>query len=95
MSGGAGGSFRGVRNTSKTCEVRNWAKSFGNLDLDSLRRIGLRIRHALLPGFRPGAADLNAPRIPPDPVIFICCILRAKVEWKTESTRDQKVQRTV
>ena len=32
MSGGAGGSFRGVRNTSKTCEVRNWAKSFGNLD---------------------------------------------------------------
>ena len=43
MSGGAGGSFRGVRNTSKTCEVRNWAKSFGNLDLDSLRRIGLRI----------------------------------------------------
>ena len=39
MSGGAGGSFRGVRNTSKTCEVRNWAKSFGNLDLDSLRRI--------------------------------------------------------
>ena len=39
MSGGAGGCVRGVRNTSKTCEVKNYAKSFGNLDLDSLRRI--------------------------------------------------------